>query len=98
MSIDEELEEEVLYARAIYQHNQGALARDVFFFADGAVVFWNMADSEQKAILKMLDDVTVRFTTLLSYCNTVAYSPSLRMTIPWKITIRDAKALTQSCI
>ena len=56
--MDEELEEEVLYARAIYQHNEGVFARDVFFFADGAVVFWNMADSEQKAILKILDDVT----------------------------------------
>jgi len=58
LRLDEELEEELLYARAIYQHNEGVLARDVFFFADGAVVFWNMADSEQKAILKILDDVT----------------------------------------
>ena len=57
MSLDEELEEEVLYARAIYQHNDGVAARDVFFFADGAVVFWNMGESEQKAILRMLDGV-----------------------------------------
>lgn len=57
LTLDEELEEEVLYARAIYQHNEGVASRDVFFFADGAVVFWNMGESEQKAILRMLDSV-----------------------------------------
>ena len=58
MSLDEELEEEVLYARALYNPGQGVATRDVFFFADGAVVFWNMAESEHKAIFEMLADVT----------------------------------------
>ena len=67
MTLDEELEDSVLYARAIYQHNEGVATRDVFFFADGAVVFWNMAESEQKAILKVLDSVTES----VSYCKRV---------------------------
>ena len=58
MSLDEELEEEVLYARALYNPGQGVATRDVFFFADGAVVYWNMAESEHKALFEMLADVT----------------------------------------
>jgi len=58
MSLDEELEEEVLYARALYNPGQGVATRDVFFFADGAVVYWSMAESEHKALFEMLADVT----------------------------------------
>lgn len=44
--------EDAIYAKAVYEVDQGC--RDVFFFREGAIVFWNMSYLERKEILQQV--------------------------------------------
>jgi len=59
MSLVEELEGNCIYAANKYQTNNDAQSKEIFFFKDGNVIFWNVPELERNSVLKYLANFSV---------------------------------------
>lgn len=82
----DELQGNCIYVSNVYQNDPDAQSKDIFFFKDGNVVFWNVPELERNSVLKFLvkygiglhpEDLIYEEAEAMSYSPTQATNASL---------------------